>query len=93
MQIKLVIIILVLSLVITGNLSCASNKDDAQLKKSLKKAGEVLGIEIPWPHYLPEGYKINSVYAIDSSEVSLIISDNNDKLIELDIIHRARELM
>jgi len=83
---KLIILILVMALTPVLNISCAFNQDDSQVKKSLKEAGEVLGIEIPWPHYLPEGYEMKNVLVSENTSVTLMISNNKNKSIGLEII-------
>jgi len=90
---KLIIPVLVIALATTVNISCVFNKDDSQVKKSLKEAGGKLGIEIPWPHYLPEGYEIVNVFVSDNSSATLMISDKKDRLIELKIMWRPEGLI
>lgn len=52
---------------------------------SLEEAGEVLGIDIPYPHYLPEGYEIQRVVLKNSGCVSLMISNGEGSEIRLDV--------
>ena len=43
-------------------------------KTTLEEAGNILGVPMPAPAYLPEGYEIRETY-INDREVTLLISD------------------
>lgn len=47
-------------------------------KVSVEEASRILGVTIPMPTYLPEGYKIQEIY-IKENTVSLLISDEKTK--------------
>lgn len=47
---------------------------DAQ-KVSLEEAGSIIGVIVPVPAYLPEGYKIQETYVTNEREVTILISD------------------
>src|SRR3972149_3173712 len=90
---KLIILVLIIAMVIAVNISCASDEEDLPIKDSLKEAGVALGIEIPWPHYLPEGYEIKNVFVNDNSGATLLISNNEKKLIELEVMWRPEGII
>ncbi len=76
--------------------SCGDDKGDEQIfprNASLKEAEEVLGIEIPRPHYMPPGYEVEKVILESESRVSLIFSDKNDREIELEIDWRRQAVL
>lgn len=52
---------------------------------SLEEAGEEMGIDIPYPHYLPEGYEIQKVLLKSIGYVSLMISNGEGSEIQLDV--------
>ena len=93
MKKKSIMMVLVMVLMMVIIISCASNEDDSRVKESLIEAGEVLGIEIPWPHYLPEGYEIKNVILKSNDTASLMISNGKDKLIELNILWRPEGII
>ena len=86
-------VLFLLILAIAVNISCASDEEDLRIKDSLKEAGETLGIEIPRPHYLPEGYEIKNVFVSDNSGATLLISNNEKKLIELEVMWRPEGII
>jgi hypothetical protein len=56
-----------------------------KLEQSLEKAGKTVGIEIPWPHYLPEGYELSTNIVTENEYVEMVISNskNSTKLVLL----------
>jgi len=83
---------LILTLVIiTGPLSCndatisETNSHLFPREASLEEAGEVLGIEIPRPAYLPEGYSIKRFLLERDNRVSFTITNENGCDIGLNI--------
>ncbi len=51
-------------------------------KITLNEADSIIGMALPAPTYLPEGYKIQEVYVVDSTVVLLI----SDKEIEKELV-------
>jgi hypothetical protein len=68
--------------------SCAQDSEASRVNEALKNAGERLGIEIPVPHYLPEGYRIVNVLTSENSSATLLISNNEKQLMELEVMWR-----
>jgi len=66
---------------------------DPSVKKSLEDAGETVGIEIPWPHYLSPGYEIQNVTVDGKDNVMLMIANNESKIIELEIMWRPQGII
>jgi len=44
-------------------------------KVTLEEASKIMGVTVPVPTYLPEGYEIQEVYVTGEHEVTLLISD------------------
>ena len=44
-------------------------------KVTLEEASKIMGVTVPVPTYLPEGYEIQEVYVTSEHEVTLLISD------------------
>ena len=65
--------------------SCGSG--DNVFKTSLKTAGKAAGVEVPWPHYLPEGYILDDNIIIENENISILISNKTNK-IKTDIFWR-----
>jgi len=64
-----------LTFTLTGCSSAfTSQLDPSARKTTLEEAGNILGVPIPVPAYLPEGYEIRETY-INDREVTLLISD------------------
>ncbi len=87
---RAIILVLTITAVMVSILACSQNthsSKEAQLEASFKEAGKTLGIEIPRPHYLPEGYEIMYVITGDGNRATLGIS-NDTSLIELEILWR-----
>ena len=77
------ILILVVSPLV---ISCSLNKDNSSIEDILQPANEALGIEIPWPHYLPEGYTMKNVMVSDNTSATLFISNDDKNSITLEIV-------
>jgi hypothetical protein len=72
---------------------CAQDSEASRVNEALKNAGERLGIVIPIPHYLPDGYRIVNVMTSDNSSATLLISNNEKQLIELEVMWRPTGLV
>lgn len=81
-----------------GLLSCyevvdsANNSQNFPREASFEEAGEVLGIDIPNPSYLTEGYTIRKFLLDSNNSVSFSISAENDCEIILNIRWRENGL-
>lgn len=68
--------ILTTALLMISCLSCHCGAEgDTQLPRevSLEEAGEIFGLEIPIPSYLPEGYEIEEIILATDSEVVKVL--------------------
>jgi len=81
----LIVLGLILILVSLFNISCASDEDVSPVKEFLTNADQALGIEIPWPHYLPEGYEITGFRVNGKIAITLTMSNSKATLLELRI--------
>jgi len=70
-----IITVFLLAFTLTGCSSAfTSPLEPSTQKTTLEEAGNILGVPIPVPAYLPEGYEIRETY-INDREVTLLISD------------------
>lgn len=70
-----IITIFLLTFTLTGCSSAfTSPLESSAQKTTMEEAGSILGVPIPAPTYLPEGYEIQETY-INEREVTLLISD------------------
>lgn len=58
-------------------LGCCQEEPTGLPEVSLDKASDILGVAIPVPTYLPEGYEIRKVY-LEENIVTLLISEEQD---------------
>ena len=65
------ILLLTLYLAVSSAGCCANAADFPEI--SLDEASDILGVNVPLPAYLPEGYEIRNVY-LEENIVTLIIS-------------------
>jgi len=83
MPIRWLVLVVPVLLMMSSGLSCGIFSStftsplplDAQML-SLEEAGSILGVAVPVPTYLPEGYKIQETYLIGEREVTVLISDD-----------------
>ena len=85
MKTKWLMSVLIIALVMVSGISCHCEDNSMVFPRetSLKEAGKVLGVEIPRPAYLPEGYKTKEVILQDKGTVLLKIRNEDDYEIEL----------
>jgi hypothetical protein len=70
-----IITVILLALTLTGCSSTfTSPLEPSTQKTTMEEAGNILGVPLPVPAYLPEGYEIQDTY-INEREVTLLISD------------------
>ena len=84
--ISAIVAILLLSILLVGTLSCKTSSSvqiDTVIypyEVSLNQANQIMGAPIPFPSYLPEGFEVRSIYALDHGNdldfMVLLISDN-----------------
>ena len=92
MKIRLLAAALLAAIVVMSGISCRGNSEKPgdgsgvfPREASIEEAGEVLGIDIPRPQYLPEGYEIQKVVLTNRTNVSLTISGAEDSEIQLNV--------
>ena len=94
----LVSIIIMALIIVVGLLGChepvisESNSQKFPYETSHEEASEVLGIEVPNPVYLPEGYSIRKFLLDSYNSVSFRISDGNACEVILNIRWRENGL-
>jgi hypothetical protein len=71
----MIITVFLWALILTGcSATFSSPLEPSAQKITMEEAGNILGVPIPVPTYLPEGYEIQETY-VNNREVTLLISD------------------
>lgn len=94
MKIKWLMLVLIIALVMASGISCHRNSTTLEnnstvfpRESSFKEASEVIGVEIPKPAYLPEGYEIEKTVLKSERAVSLMITNRGGSKMDLDIAY------
>jgi len=100
MKIKWLMSVLIIALVMASGISCHRNSTTLEnnstvfpRESSLEEAVEVLGLDIPMPSYLPEGYEIEKTVLKSERAVSLMITNRGGSKMDLDISWREKGML